>query len=201
MILIFDITRALVKISPESSAAGPDGYKLVSQTDVIRFLYQNRDNLNQELLHSTVEQTNVFTPRPKLTLIEEGKTALEAFRMMSKDKMLTCVGVVNRKGQLTYNLSISDFRGMVPGQHLHLLKLRVEDFLKTMRGDEMVHHLYPITCGKQTRLVDVMKMVIDHGVHRCWVVGEDLEPIGLISLSDLICKFSPFDFKTAESAV
>jgi CBS domain-containing protein len=42
--------------------------------------------------------------------------------------------------------------------------------------------------------------VLAHKVHRVWVVDETEQPVGLVSLSDIICKFSPYDYKASNTA-
>jgi CBS domain-containing protein len=90
-----------------------------------------------------------------------------------------------------------------------------------MYGETFCQKVYPVTCSPDTKLADVMGMnelsscdvgwdtyresvgaasVMARKVHRVWVVNEAEQPVGLISLSDIICKFSPYDYKTAAPA-
>ncbi|ELR12719.1 CBS domain containing protein [Acanthamoeba castellanii str. Neff] len=190
--------RALVRLTPQASK--PEDYRLLTQTDIVRFLFANRDKLDQALLSQTVAQAGLVQGRKNMLCVSEDEAlnVLQAFRRMTQRDM-NCIGICDKSGRLVCNLSASDLRGMAPDR-LKMLLLPVRDYLTAMYGETLCHKLYPITCAPDAKLADVMESVLAHKVHRVWVVDETEQPVGLVSLSDIICKFSPYDYKASNTA-
>jgi len=190
--------RALVRLTPQASK--PEDYRLLTQTDIVRFLFSNRDKLDQTLLSQTVAQAGLVQGRKNMLCVSEDEAlnVLQAFRRMTQRDM-NCIGICDKSGRLVCNLSASDLRGMAPDR-LKMLLLPVRDYLTAMYGETLCHKLYPITCAPDAKLAAVMESALAHKVHRVWVVDETEQPVGLVSLSDIICKFSPFDYKASNTA-
>merc|ERR1711879_1081228 len=181
--------RALVRLTPQPSK--PEDYRLLTQTDIVRFLFSDRDKL---------DQAGLVQGRKNMLCVSEDEAlnVLQAFRRMTQRDM-NCIGVCDKSGRLVCNLSASDLRGMAPDR-LKMLLLPVRDYLTAMYGETLCHKLYPITCAPDAKLAAVMESALAHKVHRVWVVDETEQPVGLVSLSDIICKFSPFDYKASNTA-
>ena len=54
--------------------------------------------------------------------------------------------------------------------------------------------LTAIACKPTSTVQDVAEAIIRMKIHRSWVLDDEGRPIGVITLSDLINKFAPFDF-------
>jgi CBS domain-containing protein len=191
--------RALVKLTPQASK--PEDYRLLTQTDIVRFLMTNYARLDWSLLSQTVAEAGLVQGRKNLLCVTEDESlnVLQAFRRMTQRDM-NCIGICDKHtGRLVCNLSASDLRGMAPDR-LNMLLLPVRDYMTAMYGETFCQKVYPVTCSPDTKLADVMASVMARKVHRVWVVNEAEQPVGLISLSDIICKFSPYDYKTAAPA-
>lgn len=57
---------------------------------------------------------------------------------------------------------------------------------------------YPVFCTSSDLLKNVMKLIVDTGAYHVAVVDNhrSMRPVSLLSLNEVICKFSPFDFKS-----
>jgi CBS domain-containing protein len=219
--------RALVRVWPEDEdeeGQRLEHYRLVAQSDVVRFLVEHRRNLNHHLINSSVSALGLAGPEPASTStahtpssasksavksliysIEEGKTALEAFRALAVSGV-HAIGIVGSgslggggDGQrLLYNLSASDLRGITPDT-VHLLREPVEVFLTRVQESDPTRPKNLVTCSPDTTLIEVMKLVLRSRVHRVWVLDHQ-RPVGLITLTDILSKFASFDYARAYAA-
>jgi CBS domain-containing protein len=119
---------------------------------------------------------------------------------------------VQRQGKLVASLSASDLRGVTSDEVDALLLLPVLEFLQRRRATT------PFTCNPSTTLhdvslntyiaalffefsfvnlrslvpdsalVQVMKSLVENKAHRLWIVDNEQKLLGVITLTDLLCK-------------
>ncbi|CAH1761579.1 8234_t:CDS:2 [Entrophospora sp. SA101] len=175
----------------------------VSQTDVIRFLFNNNHKLGEildlpackaanqtiKLLLSSSTTTSknqkqeLLLSRPSSITIHD--RALTAFKKIYQDGV-SAVAVVNDDGSLVAEVSAADLRGL-NRDRLNDLKKPVIMFLKSSKGAL----IKPLTCHRKFTLSQVMAGITLNKTHRAWFVDEDDIPIGVITLSDILSMFLP----------
>ncbi|CAG8455613.1 11077_t:CDS:2 [Diversispora eburnea] len=138
----------------------------VSQTDVVRFLFQYNHILGKSLDTLASDVAN--------------KATLTAFKKIHQVGV-SAVAVVNDDGSLVGEVSAADLRGL-NSDRLSDLKKPVIAFLTSCKGDL----IKPLTCHGKFTLSQVMSGIIHSKTHRAWVVDEDDIPIGVITLSDIL---------------
>mmetsp|Transcript_31104 Transcript_31104/g.60030 ORF Transcript_31104/g.60030 Transcript_31104/m.60030 type:complete len:224 (+) Transcript_31104:682-1353(+) len=110
------------------------------------------------------------------------------------DWSLSALPVVDAKGELVGNLSGSDMRNMTK-DNLDDLLLSVEDFLWKINGKSKMRT--PVTVTLDTPFLEAIEKIMGNSVHRLWVTGTgkgDKNKVkGVLSLTDIIYKFSTFD--------
>jgi len=97
--------------------------------------------------------------------------------------------VVDKTGDVVATLSASDLRGLTKDTFKNLL-LSVLDFLRLASGGLRM----TLTTQPQAELGDVIRKLAWSRAHRLWIV-KNHKILGVVTLSDIMAKFSPFDFK------
>jgi CBS domain-containing protein len=124
----------------------------------------------------------------RLLTITPRHMALEGFRKIGM-REINAVAIVDDSDTVVGNLSSSDLRGITRFT-LGRLFMPVLDFLKEMHGGKVPK---PLTCRMETPLLEVLNMVHTSRVHRVWVVDDGGQLLDVITLSDMLRKFSRFD--------
>jgi len=173
------VHRVLVDLN---NGEGKPQYRLLSQTDVVRFLssYSLIDptvNTNEKL-----KNLNIITRKVKA--VHEHTRALDVFRGMQIDDILA-VPLVNNDGKLTATLSASDLRGLRSYQLKSILLPAIE-YLYIYKGPTARRS---VTCTEEDTLNDAITKLVINRIHRVWIVNDLHEPIGVLTLSDVIGKF------------
>jgi CBS domain-containing protein len=168
------------------------GRRIVSQTDVAKYLKDHEGKLGD------------FVKRPinELGLVQDGKgiiklsmysSALEGFqKLYNLGWEISALPIVDKTGDIVATLSTSDMRGLTPAT-FPLLLAPVLDFLGEVAGGARPS----ITARPTSTLEEVIRKVVFARVHRVWIIDNN-KITGVVSLTDIICKFSPFDFKKPE---
>lgn len=96
---------------------------------------------------------------------------------------VSALPVVNAKGELTGNFSVTDLINIWTDKDgiSKALSMTVTDYLKK-------HHaasLKPLTCKRSDSLVDTAAYMVEKQVHRLWVVDKSNKPIGVVSMTDI----------------
>lgn len=170
--------------------------RLLTQSDLVRFLMsysvhgRTPADGTPDARKSLSELHIVDSPnKPSMTAIARTATALEAFRLLEQHSIMSAP-VVDEDGSIITSISASDLRGLRSHQ-LSSVLLPVLEFLKSQRAGALS---VPITATLSSSLYDVSMLMILHRIHRVWIVDDAQKPIGVVSMSDVICKFSPFDY-------
>jgi CBS domain-containing protein len=184
---------------------------IVSQSDIIRFLYKHSSSIHK--LRNTAIR-DLMPVRKNVLVIESSVLTYQAFRYMMSSGA-TAAALVNGAGQLIGNLSPSDLRGLNV-ENLEDLELpttryleqkafqasgamaRLPGSLATMYGVKTPTTLelesVPMTiprhmiaaCTETETFGQVLDLLALHKVHRVWIVGENGNPVGVVSLTDVL---------------
>ncbi len=119
----------------------------------------------------------VIYGKDMLGLIGQNETLIEAFRTIKRERV-TGIGVVNERGELIGNVSASDIKVCFTcGKELvDVLEMKIEQFLalkSTLMIDvnRRISLPKPVTVTEEATVEEVLGKLIQHGIHRLWVVG------------------------------
>jgi len=147
--------------------------------------------------------------------VREDEMALNAFKKMV-EKKVSGLGVVNDKGELVGNISISDLKLLeFDLTFFALLGSSVKDYLRDISRQDLLHQKpvrfqalrealasLPkpvVTCKMADRLGIVMSIIKHYKIHRIFVIDEKEHPTVVISLHDILSFIMNFHYKTSES--
>jgi len=167
---------------PQKDDDGKKAYRVLSQSDVVAYLYKHRIEV-KDIITKKLSELKI-APKPVKT-ISTSTSALDGFKNMTTDKV-SALAVVDENGKLVANLSASDLRGITSRRLKDALK-PVLEFIQSSRG--FVRD--PVTISLDDTLETAMHRVVNEGLHRLWIVDAQGKPVGCVSLSDLICTFCP----------
>lgn len=169
--------RAII-LNKEGMAVG-----VLSQSDLLHFLYSNRNKLGGVLLESVEKSNMVQSP---VSVITADAPAIEAFQEMEGLKLSGLAVVDKIGGKLVANISENDFRGLPPEALFDCLSMPVTEYLCREAGEES---LVPITCKIHHTVEDVMRRMIDSHVHRVYLVDGRYDPVGVVTATDVLRYF------------
>ena len=178
-------------------------YYFVSQMDILTFLCQNIGRLSAVvdapikkigLLKNTLETLHCV---PSTML---AKNAFKKFIIYKCD----CLAIVDEKNScLVSHVTELDILGMGPEAMQFLMQddyLTIFDFISAIRKENK-RNTKPIACTKYSFLKDVMNQMVNNNSGHIFVVDDKDKPVCLLTLSDIICKFSPYDYKYVHTYV
>jgi len=155
---------------------------MLTQTDVLNFLLQNKDKLGPKIGQSVVA---LGLGKNQTVALKSNLTAVEAFRVLAQNRA-RAMPIVDNRGIVIANLSCSDLRGLTQ-ETLKNVTHPVMDYLNFIHEGSIPA---PVTCEPSTPLQEVMKLLIQNKIHRVWVVSP--ANLGVISLTDVIHQFGPW---------
>jgi len=185
------IHRALV--GQREDATGKRVYRLVSQTDLVRFIVRNQESITnlkstkcpKGLLQMPLEELGLVHPDggSKVLDIKEDQIALEGFHTMEMEGV-HALPVVDSEGRIISTLSTADIYGL-DSTNLQQTLSPVGEFLKATHKDQMLH---PVTCKSRDTLLNVLTKMNAAEVHRhqVWVINSEEKVVGVVSMTDAI---------------
>jgi len=178
--LSFHDRRALVV--QKSDIDGQKTYRIISQSDVLRYLQSHSDKFVSKVVTSKIQELGLVNPlgSPVLTIPITAQ-ALQGYHKMFSHRVPS-IGVVDEEDRLIATLSASDLRG-ITSDKLKFLRLPVMEFVFKMTGEKP---FVPVSCKPTATLEQVILQAITARVHRVWVVNSKQTPIGTISFSDCL---------------
>jgi CBS domain-containing protein len=168
------IHRVLV---PQKDDDGKSTARILSQSDVVSYIYRNKQEIPQ-IISKKLSELGI-KPKPVIS-ISKDTSALEGFKTMTVEKV-AALAITDNNNKLIGNLSASDLRGITT-RRLKKVVDPVTEFLETMHGALRD----PITITLNDTLEIAMFRLVDQCVHRLWVVDDNKKPIGCVSLTDII---------------
>eukprot|EP00026_Physarum_polycephalum_P011093 Phypoly_transcript_11290.p1 GENE.Phypoly_transcript_11290~~Phypoly_transcript_11290.p1 ORF type:complete len:304 (+),score=42.82 Phypoly_transcript_11290:241-1152(+) len=173
------IHRALI------TTEGDRKYHILSQVDVVRFLHKSGkfDNLFSKTLN---ELPILFKFHPPIETMNGDAPAINGFKMLGRDR-LGAVAVIDIDGNLIGNLSASDLRGVAVEYLIKTILRPAKQFLQLVRGLDDAH---PVTAKMNDSLGSVVDKMVEHKLHRVWIVNDQNKLDSLVSFSDICRLFS-----------
>ncbi|ORZ26440.1 hypothetical protein BCR41DRAFT_348321 [Lobosporangium transversale] len=186
--------NVLEEAEPQQEPKG----RLVSQTDVIRYLLAHNHELGPILDRTAnsiaghalqfsdayLDSASADKLKQAPATITINNPAWTALQKMSSAHA-SCVAVVDTDGTLVSEMSAADLRGVNPSRIQDLNK-PVLVYLKTLQGGNLKR---PLSCRAQFSLGQVLSGLIRSHAHRSWLVDGEDRPVGCITLSDILSVF------------
>jgi len=129
--------------------------------------------------------------------IKSDKKALDAFRLMCENGV-SGLPVIGDDGKLCGNISESDMGAIQSNaQYLKMLYFPIHEYLELMHKHqtEQPGNYQPrpvVKCEGMDTFRDVVERVVEHKVHRCYLVDSAGKLEGVISLHDILASLVKF---------
>jgi CBS domain-containing protein len=162
---------------------------LVTQSHVIRFINQHINEVGPKKDKPVGEVEGVLKPVVCASVKDE---ALSAFQKMIRTNV-SGIAVIDDSGRIVNNLSLRDLKAIAPDARLFWrLYQTLDAFLRRLKEDYEKKHNRPHS--PQTVTVDdtletVVKKAAEHRIHRVFIINDQRQPIGVISLKDVLREF------------
>jgi len=158
---------------------------VITQSRIIRYLAYRSMELG-DLGEMDIDSLSVISK--DLITIDCNEKLVDAFlRIYTYD--VSGIGVVDKNGKLIGNVSASDFKdiGFSAGMFKKLF-VPIESFLNRKIEGENVPRL--VWAYKTTHLSDVLYKLRSNRVHRVYILDENDEPYGVITMTDILNLFN-----------
>ena len=188
------IDEELLDRDSEDASLSGSSIVILTQTDLLRYIWKSLSieckTLAMEVSELGWRRSNNEINSAVLTCAQDME-ALVAYRLMFLHRK-NSIAVVDKEGRIISNLSASDLRGLHHG-NVDSLLLPVYEFLET-NSRERNGGLLPDqlrTAKPDTPLDEIVQMILDCRIHRVWITNDNDEPVGVVSITDILCLFSP----------
>jgi predicted transcriptional regulator len=152
-----------------------DVINVISQSDIIRYIFNNRavllPNRDEQLMHLPH-----LGSKRKVISVKETDSIAEACRLLTK-KHVHSIAVVDANGLMKGALTPKSFHNLSPDHWI--------DFNATIESFE-VEGRDPGWVKAETTFEEIMSAVVNHHVHRVFVVSDSQHPAKVITLSDIM---------------
>jgi len=153
-------------------------YSMLTISRVVQFFFDNKKilgkRLNKPISLIGSSTKGVFS-------VKEKDHAVEAFNLMT-EKNVSAVGVTNDKGQLTGVISQTDLKLISEdGSLFYRLHQDAKTFVDTTGNKKEV-----VYATKTDTFEKVLNTLQEHKIHRLFVVNDEIKPVGIISMKDLV---------------
>jgi len=157
--------------------------RLLSRTDVVRWLCNFPKSF--AVFDRSLTSLKMDKPGRLLVTMSDAESAIDGLRRL-RECDLAALPVLSRgRGQVVATLSCSVVRYLdlcTNARLLHDLRLPVLEFLRRYHPPS----LETVLCKPSDMLLPTVTNTLTHGVHRAWVVDEQLAPIACVTLSDVL---------------
>mmetsp|Transcript_6674 Transcript_6674/g.11685 ORF Transcript_6674/g.11685 Transcript_6674/m.11685 type:complete len:318 (+) Transcript_6674:42-995(+) len=167
------------------------GFSLLTQTDVVRFIYTHVQRKADDVFGMTVGQCLSFIERaqqkPRILVTATSAHTVGNTLDYMHDQWTQAVPIVNASsGALEGTLSCSDFRGLDSTNIRPVCAMTVAEFLADKKQWQ-VGAPSNVSCLRSHTVGEVVGKLLLHHVHRAWVVDEFDRPEDLLSFTDILC--------------
>ena len=157
--------------------------KLVSQTDVINFIYQEFETSSSISCPwvDNILATKVCTIAPKgnrVIGLSQDQPVIEAFKLM-KENNIHAVPILDGQQHIVCDISESDIKGL-DMETLNRLGQPLRDYLKAPKN---------VKIGFDAHVSDAIAQMIESKVHHLWLVDDDNHAAGVVTMTDIISLF------------
>ncbi|EFA78474.1 cystathionine-beta-synthase domain-containing protein [Heterostelium album PN500] len=159
---------------------------ILTQSRVLEFINNHVMEFNENgvLLKKIEEISNLGTS--DVISITDDNMAIEAFQLIY-DKKVSAVAILNDKGELTGNISVSDLKMIgYDGGLMSRLFLPIRTFTQMVPKDKASPFFTVICVRDTTSLEELLVKFQLSKVHRIYHVNDSMKPIQVISQGDVL---------------
>eukprot|EP00128_Syssomonas_multiformis_P006030 Colp12_sorted_trinity150504_noHs@678 len=158
--------------------------RLITQSAMVQYLAENASRLGEKL-NVPINVSGL----KQVTTISIDAPAIDALALI-REKKLSAVGVATPEGQLTGSISVNDVRIMLKGDAINIIFCNCMDFIsqvRTMEGRQKSRSFPPVVVvNPKNTLGEIMRKFHATKIHRLYVVDEERQALGVISLKDVL---------------
>jgi len=151
---------------------------IITQMDIMNWCVKHPNYIPTNVSHFPVG--HIMTTNAVCVKLSDN--VFDAFKLCLNMK-LSGIGVVDEKGNLQANLSVSMLKFLTPENFYVLLRSSVKKFLEETGG--MLSRL-PKTLNYSATIDTAIKSMHNNHVHRIYVVDHNNKPVGVVSVSDIV---------------
>jgi len=155
---------------------------VVTQSQIMKLIHKNLP-IFKVASQKTIGELNLGIRKVEKVL--DSQIVVDAFKTII-DKKVSGLAVVDAQGNLIGDVTATDLQ-RIKSDSLHKFWLSVNEYL------DISHSAGPACVVSTTTVEDLVKKIIESKLHRVYIVNDKKEPIGVISLIDLIEYFSHAD--------
>jgi len=163
---------------------------IVTQSAIVAFLSKHLDELG-DFVDKSLESLG-FKPKQVISISVDRPT-IDAFRLINQHK-ITGIPVMDVDGTMITNISCSDLRDVATDPRLfEYLRMPLDSFIPILKArinvksEASINVMYPkIACKFSTPLRSVIGKLAATKIHRIYITDEHDQPIGIVSLLDVI---------------
>eukprot|EP00033_Pygsuia_biforma_P004400 GCRY01004822.1.p1 GENE.GCRY01004822.1~~GCRY01004822.1.p1 ORF type:complete len:358 (-),score=65.00 GCRY01004822.1:131-1204(-) len=171
------------------------GSQVISQMDILHFLCQNVEKLGA-LVNESISALGLTKMDRDIISLYENEQAIKGLRRLYQQEIHALPVLRREDGVVIGTLSATDICHIVDGENSDGMKWLLEPCVEFLR---VIHHnALPANCvcTRNDSLIQVMTVLLAHKSHCVWIVDEGQRCTGVVTLSDIMSKFSPFDYKS-----
>jgi 5'-AMP-activated protein kinase regulatory gamma subunit len=163
---------------------------ILSQSALVKFLAEHAAD-SEELkskFDETLEQAG-FPYKKEVAAAPVTATASDVFELMDSKRMSGIALTDHENGALVGNTSAADIKLAVSVEEGETadLSLDIMSYLSAVRQEQTMEAKYPNTHVKESSTVGrAIKLLAKTGYHRVFVVDDDMKPVGVISVTDVV---------------
>lgn len=159
---------------------------IITQSQVLKFIHDNM-NILGTVRNKPVTQFPTYNTH--VHVINENEKAIDAFKLMTSHHV-SGMAVINDQGKLVGNISLRDLKAIASdGRFFWRLYQTVKNFLQKIKREFQEKDGRPksvVVATSSDTLEDVIKKIVQNGIHRVFIVDENHKPTGVISLKDIL---------------
>jgi len=159
---------------------------VLTQIDMIQHLITNR-MLPSEIHQQTVNQLKIGLRSNDVTVfatLSSKAPAILALKMMYEQNV-TAIGIRDHEsGKLVGNISASDIEGFVENELQYLSQPVLEYVVKSRKAHNLPNQIL-VSCTENSTLEQIMELFAREKVHRIYIIDENQQFVGVITLSDV----------------
>lgn len=163
----------------------PTHRRMLTQTDVARWVASN--HAFAKILDKSLKELGLVANKA-LIVMQESETVIDGFRKAGQNEINAVAIVDSKTGRLVGNLSASDLKG-IDAQSIRSVEQPVTQYL--LQHSPL--SLNPVVVLPEDSLRLSLNKMLAVKVHRVWIVnGQNLNPIGVVSLTDVLSLFTAY---------
>jgi len=163
-------------------------YSIISQGSMLRYIFSNRDFLEQDSVFKESLRNLRICSEKKLVTISCNECVTDAFNLMLKMD-ITSIPLVDSTGKCVSVMSMSDIKCVASIDLIEIdsvLKISCLNFVKFAREQLNKHSFsHIISCSMDESLENVMQTMTDYDIHHIYILDEGVA-VNVVSYVDII---------------